>query len=50
MFVRAVWRTNRLLEPKPNQLPTVVRIIRETNTIGICAPNFVQMTKSLFDR
>lgn len=50
MFVRAVWRSNRPIDPKPMQLPVVVRITRETGIIGVCTADFVQMTKSLFDR
>jgi hypothetical protein len=50
MFVRAVWRSNRPLEASPSQLPVIFRISREIGIIGICATDFRQMTKSLFDR
>ncbi|MFK4811130.1 hypothetical protein N8A98_20820 [Devosia neptuniae] len=50
MFIRAVWRKKRLVDIKQTLRETDVPSARDAGLLGICAPDFTQMTKALFDR
>jgi hypothetical protein len=47
MFVRAVWRQRHLIDmPRHATVPSV----KNTELLGVCAPDFRAMTRGLFDR
>ncbi len=48
MFVRAVWRNRRLIDPRQTQRETDVPTTRDA--LGISGPDFRNMTLGLFDR
>ncbi len=48
MFVRAVWRTKRLVDIKQTLRETEVPTTRDA--LGLSRTDFPQMTRGLFDR
>jgi hypothetical protein len=50
MFVRAVWRHGRPAAPRPTLRKTDARPSINAEIIGLCGPNFTDMTRGLFDR
>jgi len=50
MFVRAVWRQQRLIDPRPTRREIGAPPRRNVDSLGISAPDFPKMTRSLFDR
>lgn len=48
MFVRAVWQKRRLVDPR--QGPRQVDIPTSRDALGISGPDFLKMTRGLFDR
>jgi len=50
MFVRAVWRINRLVDIKQTVRGTAQTPRRDSDFLGLCGPEFGKMTQSLFDR
>jgi hypothetical protein len=50
MFVRAVWRSKRLVDIKQTLRDSDVPSPRDVDVLGICAPDFRKMTRGLFDR
>ncbi|WP_375452075.1 hypothetical protein [uncultured Devosia sp.] len=50
MFVRAVWRSRRLIDVKQKAREMDVPSTRDAGLLGICAPDFASMTRGLFDR
>jgi hypothetical protein len=50
MFVRAVWRFQRLVDIKQTSREMDIRNVRDSNVLGICRPDFPKMTRGLFDR
>ncbi len=50
MFVRAVWRSKRLVDIKQALREMDVPSTRDANLLGISAPDFPKMTRGLFDR
>jgi hypothetical protein len=48
MFVRAVWRSQRLVDPKQATRESEGPSTRDGS--GVCATGFRQMTRGLFDR
>jgi hypothetical protein len=50
MFVRAVWRSRRLVDIKQTLREMDVPSTRDADLLGISGPDFAKMTRSLFDR
>jgi hypothetical protein len=50
MFVRAVWRTRRLIDIKQNLRELDVPTTRQAENLGIAGAEFSKMTRGLFDR
>jgi len=50
MFVRAVWRQERLVDVRPNPREVGAPPRRNTDILGVCRPDFAKMTRGLFDR
>jgi hypothetical protein len=50
MFVRAVWRSQRLVDIKQTLREMDIRTTRDSNILGTCRPDFPKMTRGLFDR
>lgn len=50
MFVRAVWRSKRLVDIKHTSRETGAPSTRDADLLGICGPDFAKMTRALFDR
>jgi hypothetical protein len=50
MFVRAVWRSKRLVDLKQTVRELDVPATRSAEIIGRCGPDFAKMTRGLFDR
>lgn len=50
MFVRAVWRTRRLVDLKQTLREADGPSTRESGILGVSGPDFSKMTRSLFDR
>ncbi|WP_158625987.1 hypothetical protein [Arsenicitalea aurantiaca] len=50
MFVRAVWRTRRLVDVKQTLRENDVPSTSGTGMLGIAGPDFTKMTRGLFDR
>ena len=50
MFVRAVWRSKRLVDIKQALREMDVPSPRDADLLGLCAPDFRKMTRGLFDR
>jgi hypothetical protein len=50
MFVRAVWRLQRLVAIKQTLREMDVPSTRNAGILGISGPDFSNMTRSLFDR
>lgn len=50
MFVRAVWRQERLVDVRPNRREIGAPPRRNTDILGTSHPDFARMTRSLFDR
>ena len=50
MFVRAVWRSKPAAESRRPLRETGVPSSRNAGIIGVCAPDFPNMTRGLFDR
>lgn len=50
MFVRAVWRSKRLIDIKQALREMDVPSPRDVDLLGLCAPDFQKMTRGLFDR
>jgi hypothetical protein len=50
MFVRAVWRSKRAAESRRPLREMGVPSSRNAGIIGVCAPDFPNMTRGLFDR
>lgn len=50
MFVRAVWRIQRLVDIKQTLREMEIRATRDSNILGTCGPDFPKMTRGLFDR
>ena len=50
MFVRAVWRSKRLVDLKQTLREIGAPSARDADLLGICGPDFAKMTRSLFDR
>jgi hypothetical protein len=50
MFVRAVWRVWRPIGNRKTFRSTDVPTARDGQPLGLAAPDFIRMTKSLFDR
>jgi hypothetical protein len=50
MFVRAVWRSKRLVDIKQALREIDVPSTRDADLLGLCAPDFQKMTRGLFDR
>ena len=48
MFVRAVWRNRRLIDPRQTLREHDVPTTRDA--LGISGPDFQKMTRGLFDR
>ncbi len=50
MFVRAVWRLERLVNIKQTLRELQVPSSREADSLGLCGPDFSKMTRGLFDQ
>ena len=50
MFVRAVWRTKRLVDIKQTSRESGTPSTRDADLLGLCGPDFAKMTRALFDR
>jgi hypothetical protein len=50
MFVRAVWRTRRLIDIKQNLRELDVPTARQAENLGVLDAEFSKMTRGLFDR
>jgi hypothetical protein len=50
MFVRAVWRQQPLVDPRPIQREIGAPPKRNVDILGVSAPDFPRMTRGLFDR
>lgn len=50
MFVRAVWRTRRLVELRQTLRGVDVPNTRDSDLLGATGPDFGKMTRGLFDR
>jgi hypothetical protein len=50
MFVRAVWRSKRLVDLKQTLRVMDVPSPKDADLLGISGPDFAKMTRSLFDR
>jgi hypothetical protein len=50
MFVRAVWRTRRLIDIKQTFRELDVPTTRQAENLGIVGAEFSKMTRGLFDR
>lgn len=50
MFVRAVWRTRRLVELRQTQRGADTPNSRDSDPLGRGGPDFGKMTRGLFDR
>ncbi len=50
MFVRAVWRNERPVEIKQTLRALQAPSSRDTDSLGLCGPEFSKMTRGLFDR
>jgi hypothetical protein len=50
MFVRAVWRNQRLVDVKQTLREMDVPTIRDAVLLGLAAKDFPKMTRGLFDR
>jgi hypothetical protein len=50
MFVRAVWRSKRLVDIRQTLRETDVPTARQSELLGITGPDFSKMTRGLFDR
>jgi len=50
MFVRAVWRSKRLIDIKQALRETDVPSTRDADLLGLRAPDFARLTHGLFDR
>ncbi len=50
MFIRAVWRTRRLVDMAQTLRKTTVPTARNADLLGVCGPDFAKMTAGLFDR
>lgn len=50
MFVRAVWRSKRLVDLRQPLREMGVPSPRNADVIGTSAPDFANMTRPLFDR
>ena len=50
MFVRAVWRSKRLVDLKQTWREIGIPSARDADLLGICGPDFAKMTQSPFDR
>lgn len=50
MFVRAVWRSNRLINIKQTLREIEGPTTKQADILGRCPPDFGKMTRGLFDR
>jgi hypothetical protein len=50
MFVRAVWRQQRLIDPRPPLRESGAPPRGNAGIPGVLAPDFPRMTAGLFDR
>ena len=50
MFVRAVWRVQRLVDLRPTSSEIGAFARRNVGILGISPPDFPKMTRALFDR
>jgi hypothetical protein len=50
MFVRATWRSRRLVDIRQTLRVTEVPSTRDAGLLGLSGPDFGKMTRSLFDR
>jgi hypothetical protein len=50
MFVRAVWRNQRLVDVKQTLREMDVPTMRDAVLLGLAAKDFPKMTRGLFDR
>ncbi len=50
VFVRAVWRQQRLVDVRPNLREIGAPPKRNTDILGVSSPDFPRMTRGLFDR
>ena len=50
VFVRAVWRQQRLVDPRPTLREIGAPPKRNVDILGVSVADFPKMTRSLFDR
>jgi hypothetical protein len=50
MFVRAVWRQQKLVDLRPTPREIGAKSRRNISILGISPPDFPNMTRGLFDR
>jgi hypothetical protein len=50
VFVRAVWRQQRLVDVRPNLREMGAPPKRNVDILGVSSPDFPKMTRGLFDR